>query len=913
MEWSTALPDWESRILRGRSLVPCAPLFPDQAASGLDVFNALRVVDVPGSPTMGEISRPWIKSFVASIFGAYSPDTGRRLIQEFFLLISKKNSKALALDTPIPTPDGWTTMGELAPGDTVFGADGKPCRVMATSEVFADHQCYRLRFSNGETVVADAGHLWLTKALVNEPGSGGGNHGDLRQRRTRIRTTQEIAATLFRPHDGARNHSMLMPAPIQCEARHLPIAPYTLGAWLGDGHSDRAWITCHDDDAQILTEIEKDGFPTFVAASNGSRAKSYWIGPHGRAQEAKRDGLIRRLREMEVLNDKHIPAAYFRSSFAQRLALLQGLMDTDGCANRNGRCLTYVGKSERLVRDVGELLATFGLKYSIKCRPVKCNGRPAGDAWFVQFMAFRDELPVFRLTRKLDRMRESGKTLGSARSRTVQIVAADEIPSVPVKCITVDSPDRQFLFGRSMLPTHNSTTAAGIMLAALVRNWRQSAEYLILSPTIEIANNSYYPARDMVRHDEELSDLFHVQDHTRTITHRETGASLKVIAADNETVGGKKATGILIDELWLFGKRANAENMLREATGGLASRPEGFVIYLSTQSDETPAGVFAQKLDYARGVRDGRITDKKFLPVIYEHPKAMLEKQEHLLPANFYVTNPNLGASVDEEFLTRELGKAQEAGEESLRGFLAKHLNVQIGLSLRAQNWAGAQFWESCGAALTLESLLKKCEVVTAGIDGGGLDDLLALVFVGRDEEGKWWHWARAWAHPIALERRKSEADRFRDFQRDGDLVIVDNMGEDVEQVADLVRQAEKAGVLDNIGVDPAGIGSIVDAITDTGIAHERIIGIPQGWKLTGAIKTTERRLAEGAMKHTGSRLMAWCVGNAKVEQKGNALVITKQSAGYAKIDPLMATFNAVALMAMNPKGRKAKYQMLFV
>jgi phage terminase large subunit-like protein len=453
-----------------------------------------------------------------------------------------------------------------------------------------------------------------------------------------------------------------------------------------------------------------------------------------------------------------------------------------------------------------------------------------------------------------------------------------------------------------------STLAAALMLTCLVRNWRDSAEFLILAPTVEIAQNSFYPARDMVNADEELSDLMHVQDHLRQITHRNTRAMLKVVAADNETVGGKKATGILIDELWLFGKRPNAENMLREACGGLASRPEGFVIYLSTQSDEAPAGVFKQKLDYARGVRDGRIDDNRFLPVIYEFPDAALKEKKHLDTKYFYVTNPNLGASVDEDFLKREFKKAEEQGEESMRGFLAKHLNVEMGMNLKTNRWAGADFWEAAAGEVTLDLIIERSEVIVIGIDGGGLDDLLGLAVIGRDaENGGWYLFTRAWCNPIALDRRKSEAARYRDFQNDGDLIIVDEIGQDVRQVGDIVMQCEDAGLLDRIGVDPVGIGDIVDEVQARGIEHNRVVGIPQGWRLSGAIKTLERRVAEKTVTHGGQALMNWCVGNARVEPRGNAIIITKQASGTGKIDPLMASFNAVALMAMNPEAKRTK------
>lgn len=469
------------------------------------------------------------------------------------------------------------------------------------------------------------------------------------------------------------------------------------------------------------------------------------------------------------------------------------------------------------------------------------------------------------------------------------------------------------------IPKKNSksTIAAGIMLTLLIRNWRQSAELIILAPTIEVAQNAYKPARDMVKHDEDLDALFQVQDHIRTITHRGTGATLKVVAADSNTVGGKKASFILIDEIHLFGKVAQAENMLREATGGLASRPEGCIIYLTTQSDHPPAGIFKQKLQYARRVRDGEVDDNRFLPVIYEFPKSMIEAGEHLKPENFKMVNPNMGLSVSQEYLEREFNKAQDAGSESMLGFLSKFLNIEIGLALSNDRWAGADFWESCAGDVSLDQLIKRSEVVVVGIDGGGLDDLLGFCAAGRDAEtGKWLYYFHAWAHEIVLERRKDISDRLLDFQKDGKLTIVRQPGDDVIHLCQMVAAIgdllpEKQG----IGVDAAGIGSIVEELTsdEFGITMDQIVAIGQGWKLNGAIKTLERKLAGGQVEHDGSAMMNWCVGNARVVPVGNAIRIDKQVSGSAKIDPLMAALNATQLLMLNPECAKKKYQMFFL
>ncbi|HGP0289665.1 TPA: terminase large subunit [Pseudomonas aeruginosa] len=464
-----------------------------------------------------------------------------------------------------------------------------------------------------------------------------------------------------------------------------------------------------------------------------------------------------------------------------------------------------------------------------------------------------------------------------------------------------------------LIPKKNSksTIAAGIMMTALILNWRQSAEFSILAPTVEVANNAYAPARDMTQRDDDLDALMHVQTHIKSITHRESGATLKVVAADSNTVGGKKSVGTLVDELWLFGKRHDAENMLREAIGGLASRPEGFVIYLTTQSDEPPAGVFKQKLQYARDVRDGVIIDKRFVPVIFEHPPEMVARKEHLLAENLAMVNPNLGYSVDEEFLFREFAKAQQGGEESFRGFLAKHGNVEIGLALRSDRWAGADFWEDAVEPCTFDQMIERCEVIDLGIDGGGLDDLLGAYAVGREKDtNRKLGWGHAWAHPSVLERRKEIAPALQDFAKAGHLTLVRRVGDDVDELADIAEQIHEAGLLDKIGCDPVGLGAILDKLEERGIPNDKIVGVSQGWKLGGAIKTAERWLAEGSFAPATQPMMAWCVGNARIEPRANSILITKQASGSAKIDPLMAMFNAVTLMALNPPAATKKYQM---
>ena len=462
----------------------------------------------------------------------------------------------------------------------------------------------------------------------------------------------------------------------------------------------------------------------------------------------------------------------------------------------------------------------------------------------------------------------------------------------------------------ALVPKKNSKTTNGalMMVTALLMNNRPRASFVMTAPVQDVADLAFEAAAGAIELDKVLEKKIHIRHHLKTIVHRVTGATLEIMTFDPAVLTGQKISGgALIDELHVCAKMAKAPKALRQIRGGMLPFPEAFLAFITTQSDEPPVGVFAEELQKARDIRDGK-REAAMLPVLYEFPQHVQESRNRDWenPALWPLVTPNLGKSITLERLVSDHREAKETSEQELRIWASQHLNVQIGMALAAAGWAGAEFWERrADKELTLDSLMDRSEVCTVGIDGGGLDDLLGLAVLGRDRAtGEKLVWTHAWAHPSVLERRKSESERFADFERDGDLTLVEQIGQDVDEVAEIVATVERAGLLDKVGVDPAGLGGVLDALEAAGVPKEKVVGISQGWKLSGSIKTAERWLAGGEMVHGGQPLMAWCVGNAKVVPVGNAVNITKQASGTAKIDPLMALFNAVSLMALNPAGQ---------
>jgi len=453
-----------------------------------------------------------------------------------------------------------------------------------------------------------------------------------------------------------------------------------------------------------------------------------------------------------------------------------------------------------------------------------------------------------------------------------------------------------------------STIAAGIMITALIRNWRHLAELIILAPTLEAANNSYKPAAEMVRADPELSDLLHIRDHKRLIEHRVTKATLQVIAADSDTVSGKKAGFILVDELWLFGKRANASSMFMEAMGGLISRPEGFVVYITTHSDEPPAGVWKNKLSYFRDVRDGKIVDNSTLGVLYEFPAEMVENELYLKPEYFHISNPNIGRSVSRDWLEGKIHKLNsgDTSKADWQVWLSKHLNIQIGGKLLDGSWAGADYWSrGDDPTLNLRTVIDRSELCIVGIDNGGADDLLGFNVLGREADtGIWLSWSHAFSIPEGLERRKGNASLYEDFMSDGDFTVAKDQSELSDRVAGLTRLVKDSGKLYCVSVDGHKASPLQNAMSQVDVSEENGLLMPaaQGGHLTNAIISLELRIIDYMFMHDASALMRWCVGNAKIHRADTSIRVKKSEIGAGKIDPFMALLNSAAFMSLDPE-----------
>ena len=359
------------------------------------------------------------------------------------VLASRQIGKALALDTPIPTPNGWTTMGELNTGDIVYGLDGKPCNVIHAHDILQGRECYKVTFDNGESIIADAEHLWYTQSRAERRSSNGS-----------VKTTEQIFNTL-NTFGAEPNHRI--PTNIngvEGVKKNLPIEPYVLGMWLGDGTSDCNSITVGKRDITEIIDILKNQQTQFNKLTLHEYNTDVFSLRISVDENVQTKGLLSLLTSNNLRNNKHIPNDYMLASRDQRLHLLQGLIDSDGYINKGGVCQFY-NTNIPLVKQVKELTESLGYKVTYKEYIPKLYGVECKLAACITFTPIEY---VCRLSFKRNRLKIKPFEIQSKfRSQWHYIKNVERVESVPVRCITVDSPDSLYLCSKQYIPTHNTT------------------------------------------------------------------------------------------------------------------------------------------------------------------------------------------------------------------------------------------------------------------------------------------------------------------------------------------------------------------------------------------------------------------------------------------------------------------------
>jgi len=625
--------------------------------------------------------------FITSCIMGWKNSLGWRRFRTAYLEMGRKGAKALSLDTPIPTPHGWTTVNEIEAGYEVYDENGDICYVISTTEIYKNRNCYKVVFSDGAEIVADGGHLWETIARNAFNGKVGSKRRPeprrvgkycvftlhnkqyhvcrwddpqrknkarekidellksfpLRRSNKAIRTTREIKSTIMaHPHNNKTewNHKIgVAGATYQTEV-DLLIPPYTLGAWLGDGHSNASRITFHGKDSAIIREIIREGVKISGWITKGyvhtvsmgafyksdvcrrGHDRNLWKTEDGHCllcnritAKARRDNkacppysefsLAEKLETLNVRMNKHIPEKYFMGSIEQRFSLLQGLMDTDGTIDKRGHC-SFTNTNKQLAEGVLELCRSLGFKPTIKERDANLYGRFISKCYIIKFTAYSDT-PVFRLKRKAVKQKPRPKTPN--RSSYRQIVSIERVESVPVKCISVDSPSNLFLVSKSFIPTHNSTYAGGLGSLFFTSDGEDAAEVYTAAVKEKQAKIVWENIKNLTK-----TSMFApmISYYKQNLSIDSTLSKCEFLVGDPKGLDGLDTHFASLDELHAH-PGPEVYDLIVDSIG---SRPQPLVLVITTAGFDQD-GVCYQRREYLTKILKGVIQDDSFFGVIF--------------------------------------------------------------------------------------------------------------------------------------------------------------------------------------------------------------------------------------------------------------------------------------------------------
>lgn len=870
--------------------------------------------DFAGKPFVLE---KWQDEYLDRLFNTKRPD-GLRQYRTSLLALPRKNGKALATDTPILTAGGWKTMGEIEVGDEVFHPRGYPVRVIAATDVMHGRPCYAVEFSHGDTIVADADHLWLTNARIDKPG-----FGTSRNRHNspgeRIRTTKEIAETCRCGARQDRNHSVPVCAPVQFAGAELPLDPYVLGVWLGDGSSGSAAVAVGHNEPQMIENLVAAGAEVAVRRDRTAytvrlggrnvRRKSCGRGhPCAGTRRCREcDVLAQRcryrgeplpprqpttvsgkLRQMGLFGNKHIPRSYMHGSVEQRMSLLQGLMDTDGTIGKTGEC-EFTSVSRRLAEDFAELATSLGLKVGFGEGVATLNGRVVSPKYRVQFSPLQP-MQIFRLDRKQARVKQPPKT--SPRSRTRQIVSCEPVDSVPVRCIQVDSPDGMFLVGRALIPTHNSALSAAIGLYMMCCD-DIGAEVIVAAGDRSQAALLHTAAKQFVESCPSLSKRCRV--YRNSIVLPERNASMFCISSEAGTKHGYNPSCVLVDEYHVFPDR----ELVDVLETGMGSRSQPLTIYITT-AGTNKNGPCYKDWERAEKIRDGILRDDTFLPCIY----AASPDADPFIEETWKAANPNYGITLKPDYFHQMANRAKQSPSDEIV-FRTLHLDQWCSTTAK---WIRHGAWEANGGPLR-PTADRPCY---CGVDLASTTDTTAFVALWPDADGTYDIHAHIFIpEDTAEEASKRDRVPYLQWAKEGYVTLTEGDICDYDAVRDYVLSFAGKNLVRSVAIDRYNATQMTTQLVAEGID---VKPYGQGFvSMSAPSKLLETLILGKRLRHAGNPVLAWQMSNVqiRVDDAGNIKPSKKNANSTARIDSAVALIMALGVSSGEVRGPDDEPQLL--
>lgn len=811
---------------------------------------------------------PWQEQIVRDLFGIVK-ENGKRQFLTAYIEIPKKNGKQLALDTPIPTPEGWKTMADLKVGDRVFDEQGKPCHVVAKSPVDDTEQAYELVFRDGGRIVAGERHLWDVEYT----------HGKTREKQW---TTGEIYRRMKQYREKFKDNRSLIRIPVNqllhLPERNLPLDPYLYGYWLGNGSATKPEITVRDSDVEdLIPLIPYPLHNRYPQTCGGSEILVY---------KALKSILVKNFR------DKVIRPEYLRASETQRWALLQGLMDSDGCIGTRKGQGVYVSTIQELVESVQELLWSLGIKNAMTSCPSTRYGKPTGETLYqIRFTAFTDQ-PVSKLHRKSIRRRECEKKTRSCFHYLEEIKPLDD--KVPMQCIQVDSPSHCYLAGRMMVKTHNSELAA-IALYLLYADNEPSAEVYGAACDRNQASIVFDVARQMVEMSPALMRRSKIRTAGKRIINYRNAGFYQVLSAETGTKHGLNVSGLVFDEIHAQPNR-KLYDVLTKGSGDAREQPLFFII---TTAGNDKNSICYELHTKALDLMAGRKKDSTFYPVVYglEHEEDWKDE------ANWYKANPSLGHTIQIDRVREAYRNAVEnPAEENV--FKQLRLNIWTSASIR---WIPEQVYDKGNLPMDRDAL--RGRLCYGGLDLSSTSDITALVlaFPPRTEEEKYILLPFFWLPEDTLELRCRRDHVLYDvWQKQGFIQTTEGNVIHYGFIEKFIERLGETYHIREIAYDRWNATQMVQNLEDMGFT---MVPFGQGFKdMSPPSKELFKLLMEGNIIHGGNPVLKWMAGNVVMRQDPAGNIKPDKEKSVEKIDGIVASIMALDRCIRNRTGSGSVY-----